>query len=187
MEQSWLETMECTGILASHFKKQMIPNTSGVDFSSWDAGIYAVLVILSFAANRTSGQDERDKCKRLICVIFSQLGCDCALNVHAGVVARVEDNDAGPFDFQVKDGVMRPDAQLPSQLRRFVGMTVADAGVNGFLEQQSDVVALAACHCGGPCRTTAAARPCLAERSFAVLECGRRDNEVRQAGSPVFH
>ena len=89
--------MESTGILASHFKKQMIRNTSGVAFSSWHASIYAVLVFSGFAASRTSGQDERDKCKRLICVIFSQLGCECALHVHAGVVARVEDNDAGPF------------------------------------------------------------------------------------------
>ena len=182
-----METMESTGSPASLFKKQMIRNTSGVAFSSWHASIYAVLVFLGFAAKRTSGQDERDKCKRLICGIFSQLGCDCTLHPHAGVVARVEDNDAGPFDFQVKDDVMRPDAQLPSQLRRLVGMTVADAIVNGFLEQQSDVVALAACHCGGPCHTTAAVRPCLAERSFAVLECGRRADEVRQAGSTVFH
>ena len=182
-----METMESTESPASLFKKQMIRNTSGVAFSSWHASIYAVLVFLGFAAKRTSGQDERDKCKRLICGIFSQLGCDCALHLHAGVVARVEDNDAGPFDFQVKDDVMRPDAQLPSQLRRLVGMTVADAIVNGFLEQQSDVVALAACHRGAPCHTTAVARPCLAERSFAVLECGRRADEVRQAGSTVFH
>ena len=49
--------------------------------------------------------------------------------------------------------------------------------------QQSDVVALEACHRGGPCRTTAVARPCLAERPFAVLECGRRADEVQQAGS----
>ena len=182
-----METMESTGIPASHFKKQMIRNTSGVAFSSWHASIYAVLVFLGFAAKRTSGQDERDKCKRLICGIFSQLGCDCALHLHAGVVARVEDNDAGPFDFQVKDDVMRPDAQLPCQLRRLVGMTVADAVVNGFLEQQSDVVALAPCHRGAPCHTTAVARPCLAERPFAVLECGRRADEVQQAGSTVSH
>ena len=53
--------------------------------------------------------------------------------------------------------------------------------------QQSDVVALEACHRGGPCRTTAVARPCLAERPFAVLECGRRADEVQQAGSTVSH
>ena len=94
--------MESTGILVSHFKKQLIRNTSGVAFSSCHASIYAVLVFSGFAANRASGQDERDKCKRLICEIFSQLGCDCALHVHAGVGARVEDNDARPFDAQVK-------------------------------------------------------------------------------------
>ena len=146
-----METMESTGILVSHFKKQMSRSTSGVAFSSWHASMYAVFVFFGFATNRTSGQDEREKCKLLICRSFFQLGCDCALHVHAGVVARVEDNDAGPFDFQVKDGVMRPDAQLPSQLRRLVGMTVADAIVNGFLEQQSDVVAVAACHCNFLC------------------------------------
>ena len=73
-----------------------------------------------------------NKCKRLICLIFSQLCCDCVLHVHAGVVSRVEDNDAGPFDFQVKDGVMRPDAQLPSHFRRLLGMLVADAIVMVF-------------------------------------------------------
>lgn len=32
IEQSWAESMESTGFPASHFKKQMIPNTSGVVF-----------------------------------------------------------------------------------------------------------------------------------------------------------
>ena len=69
-----MEAIESTGILVSHFKKQMIRNTSGVAFSSWHASIYAVLVILGFAAHRTSGQDERDECKHLICWIFFSLG-----------------------------------------------------------------------------------------------------------------